>query len=176
MKLYIKNMVCSRCKAIVRCELDKSGIKHGEVELGEITIPGRLTDKEHDSLLISLGRYGFELLDKQETNVIEELKKTIELLQNDQNMNINITDFITQRINYNYTSLKNLFSDVIGISFEKYITRQKIEHVKELLSENLNINEIVAKMHYSSVAQLSGQFKTITGLTPLHFKQLRNNG
>jgi len=176
MKLYIKNMVCSRCKAIVHCELDKSGIKHGPVELGEITISRKLTEKQHDKLLTTLGKSGFELLGNHETDVIEKLKKTIALMQNVQDTNTSFADFITRRVNYNYTSLNNLFSDITGISIEKYIIRQKIEHVKELLGNNLNINEIVSKMHYRSVAQLSGQFKTITGLTPSHFKQIKYSG
>ena len=175
MKLYIKNMVCNRCKAIVKCELDKSGIKHGTVELGEITISRRLTGKQHDKLLTALSKSGFELLDNREINVIEKLKKTIALMQNVKDSNTSFTDFIIQRVNYNYTSLNTLFSDITGISIEKYIIRQKIEQVKELLGNNLNINDIAAKMHYRSVAQLSGQFKTITGLTPSHFRELRNS-
>jgi AraC-like DNA-binding protein len=173
MKLYIKNMVCQRCKAIVKCELDKSGIKHGPVELGEIPISGRLTDKQHSNLLNALRKSGFKLLGKREISVIEKLKKTIALMQEADDTKTSITDFIIQRVNYNYTSLNTLFSDITGISIEKYIIRQKIEHVKELLSNNININEIATIMHYRSVAQLSGQFKTITGLTPSHFKQLR---
>jgi YesN/AraC family two-component response regulator len=144
------------------------------VELGEITISRKLTGKQQDKLLKALGKSGFELLDNKETDVIEKLKKTIALMQNEQNTNTSFTDFIIRRVNYNYSSLNNLFSDITGISIEKYIIRQKIEHVKELLDNNLNINEIATKMHYRSVAQLSGQFKTITGLTPSHFRQLRN--
>lgn len=169
-------MVCDRCKAIVKCELDKSGIKHGKVELGEIPISGRLTEKQHSRLLKALGKSGFELLDKREMNVIEKLKKTIALMQDADDTNTSVTDFIIQRLNYNYTTLDNLFSDITGISIEKYIIRQKVEHVKELLCNNLNINEIATKMHYRSVAQLSGQFKTITGLTPSHFRELRIAG
>jgi YesN/AraC family two-component response regulator len=168
-------MVCNRCKAIVKCELDRSGIKHGPVELGEITISRKLTEKQQDKLLKALGKSGFELLDNKETDVIEKLKKTIALMQNEQNTNTSFTDFIIRRVNYNYSSLNNLFSDITGISIEKYIIMQKIEHVKELLPK-LNINEIASKMHYRSVAQLSGQFKTLTGLTPSHFRQIINSG
>jgi AraC-like DNA-binding protein len=144
------------------------------VELGEITISRKLTEKQQNKLLIALGKSGFELLDNKETDVIEKLLKTIALMQNVQNTNTSFTDFIIRRVNYNYSSLNTLFSDITGISIEKYIIRQKIEHVKELLLK-LNINEIASKMHYRSVAQLSGQFKTLTGLTPSHFRQVINS-
>ena len=176
MKLYIKNMVCSRCKTIVKSELDKSGIRYISVELGEVTIAKGLTGKQHKKLYTALEKSGFELISKYQNGIIEKLKRTISEMQISQKLNISFSDFICQSLNYSYTTLDNLFSDIEGITIEKYITRQRIEFVKKLLStDNLDIHEIASIMHFNSVAQMSGQFKTITGLTPSHFRQLRNS-
>ena len=177
MKFYIKNMVCSRCKAIVKSELDKLRISYQEVELGEVTVKGKLTPSQHKALYISLKQSGFELISEKKNELIEKLKKTISDLEtcSDENLQISYPDFISLNVKDSYISLNTLFSEIEGISIEKYIIKQKVEQVKELLDQNiLDISEIAARMHYSSVAQLSGQFKSITGLTPLHFKQLRH--
>jgi len=177
MKFYIKNMVCSRCKTIVKSELDKSGIKYVSVELGEVTVMKKLTESKHKKLYIALKQSGFELIDNRKNDVIEKLKRTIADLGtcSDEDLNTSYTDFINMRVNDSFISLNTLFAEIEGITIEKYIIKQKIELVKEMLGHNnLNITEIAAKMHYSSVAQLSSQFKSITGLTPLHFKQLRH--
>lgn len=177
MKLFIKNMVCSRCKTIVKSELDKSGIKYVSVELGEVTVVKKLTEAKHKKLYTALKQSGFELIDNQKNEVIEKLKRTIADLGKctDEDLNTSFTDFINMRLNDSFISLNTLFAELEGITIEKYIVKQKIEMVKEMLGHNnLNINEIAVKMHYSSVAQLSAQFKSITGLTPLHFKQLRH--
>jgi AraC-like DNA-binding protein len=177
MKLYIKNMVCGRCKAIVESELDTLGIKFREVELGEVTITNKLTASQHKKLYALLKQSGFELISDQKNELIEKLKRTITELEDysDEDLHMNYSDFISQNVKDNFISLNKLFSEIEGITIEKYIVRQKIEHVKKLLDQNiLNISEIAVKMHYSSVAHLSNQFKSITGLTPLHFKQLRH--
>jgi methylphosphotriester-DNA--protein-cysteine methyltransferase len=147
MKLYIKNMVCSRCKAIVRTELDKLGVLYNSVELGEVTIEEKLTK----TAIVDLERCS------------------------DEDLKTSYSDFISLSVNDSFISLNTLFSEIEGITIEKYIIKRKIELVKELLGHNnLNLAEIAVKMHYSNVAQLSGQFKSMTGLTPLHFRQLRH--
>ena len=170
-------MVCGRCKAIVESEMDTLGIKFLHVDLGEVTISKKLTPLQHKRLNAILKQSGFELISDQKNELIEKLKRTIVELENcsDEELHINYTDFISLNVRDNYISLNKLFSEIEGITIEKYIIRQKIEKVKELLDQNdLNISEIAVKMHYSSVTQLSSQFKSMTGLTPLHFKQLRH--
>ena len=170
-------MVCSRCKATVRSKLDKLGIRYQDVELGEVTVNGKLSSSQHKALNSSLKQSGFELISEKKNELIEKLKRTISDLENcsNENLQISFPDFISMNVKDSFISLNTLFSEIEGISIEKYIIKQKVEQVKELLDQNiLDISEIAARMHYSSVAQLSGQFKSITGLTPLHFKQLRN--
>jgi AraC-like DNA-binding protein len=170
-------MVCGRCKAIVESAMDTLGIKFLHVDLGEVTISKKLTAQQHNRLFTKLKLSGFELISDQKNDLIEKLKKTIVELENcsDEELHINYTDFISLNVKDNYISLNKLFSEIEGITIEKYIIRQKIEKVKELLDQNeLNISEIAVKMHYSSVTQLSSQFRSMTGLTPLHFKQLRH--
>jgi len=166
-------MVCSRCKATVKSKLDKLGIIYQDVELGEVTVKGRLTPSQHKALYTSLKQSGFELISEKKNELIEKLKVTISDLENcsDENLQISYPDFISLNVKDSYISLNTLFSEIEGISIEKYIIKQKVEQLDQ---NNLDISEIAARMHYSSVAQLSGQFKSITGLTPLHFKQLRN--
>jgi len=177
MKIYIKNMVCGRCKEIVKSELNKLGIKYISVEQGEVTIGEKITPSQNNRLGEALKQSGLELIDDQKNKLIEKLKGTIADLGqcSDEDLNISYSDFISLRVNESFISLNTLFSEIEGITIEKYIIKQKIEQVKELLEHNnLNITEIAVKMHYSSVSQLSSQFKSMTGLTPLHFKQLRH--
>lgn len=170
-------MVCNRCKATVKSELDKLGITFLDVELGEVTVKHKLTSSQHIALCATLKHSGFELISEKKNKLIEKLKRTIVMLGGftDEELNINYSDFISLKLKDSFISLNTLFSEIEGITIEKYIVRQKIELVKDLLDKDiLNISEIAAKMHYNSVAQLSGQFKSITGMTPVHFKQLQH--
>lgn len=177
MKLYIKNMVCNRCKTTVKSELDKLGIQYVSVELGEVTIRKKTTSEQHQSLFLALKQSGFELITNEKNYLIEKLKCAIFDLGmiSDGDLKTSFPDFISLRVNDSFNSLNALFSDIEGITIEKYIINQKVELVKELLGyNNLNITEIAYKMHYSNVAQLSNEFKSITGLTPMHFRHLRH--
>jgi len=177
MKLYIKNMVCSRCKTIVKAELDKIGVKYVTVELGEVNTLKKLTTLQRTQLFAGLQRAGLELIDDGKYDLIEKLKKAIVDLEHysDEDLKTSFTDFISLRVNDNFISLNTLFSEIQGITIEKYIIRHKIDRVKELLVyDDLDLADIALKMHYSNVAQLSSQFKRITGLTPSHFRQLRH--
>ena len=170
-------MVCSRCKTTIKNELDKLAIPYISVEIGEVTIKKKLTPVQHQLLFIGLKQSGFELINNKKNILIEKLKKAIFDLEmySDEDLNTSYSDFISLNVNDSFISLNTLFSEIEGITIEKYIIKQKIEMVKELLEHNnFNMTEIAVKMHYGSVAQLSSQFKSITGLTPLHFKQLRN--
>jgi AraC-like DNA-binding protein len=177
MKLYIKNMVCSRCKTTVKTELDKLGIQYISVEIGEVIIRKKLTSIQHHLLNVALEQFGFELINNEKNYLIEKLKRAIFDLEmySDEELKTSYPDYISLRVNDSYISLNTLFSEIEGITIEKYIIKQKVELVKELLgNNNLNITEIAVKMHYTNVAHLSTEFKSITGLTPLHFRQLRH--
>ncbi len=176
MKLYIKNMVCIRCKMVVKDELTKLGLHYRAVDLGEADIVENLSMEQQDKFREALLRSGLELMDDKKSVLIQQIKNVIiELVHYaEEPLAINLSDFLSQKLNHNYTYLANLFSEVQGTTIEKFFIAHKIERVKELLVYNeLNLTEIAYQMHYSSVAHLSAQFKKVTGLTPSHFKQLR---
>lgn len=175
--MYIKNMVCIRCKMVVKTELEKLGLHYTTVELGEVEIMEDMSTEQHDQLRAGLLKSGLELMDDKKSVLIQKIKNIIiELIHySDEPLAINFSDYLSQKLNHNYTYLANLFSEVQGITIEKFIIAHKIERVKELLVYNeLNLTEIAYLMHYSSVAHLSAQFKKVTGLTPSHFKQLKD--
>ena len=177
MKLYIKNMVCIRCKMVVKSELEKLGLQYSFVELGVAEINNQILPDQKDQLNAALKKQGLELMDDRKSMLIEKIKTIIiELIHySDYPLRINLSDFLTSKLNYDYTYLANLFSEVQGITIEHYFIFHKIERVKELLVyDELNLKEIAFKLHYSSVAHLSTQFKKVTGLTPSHFKKLKN--
>ena len=176
MKVYIKNMVCIRCKVVVKDELTKLGLHYTSVELGEADIVETLSSEQQDQFKDALVRSGLELMDDKKSVLIQKIKNVIvELIHyTDEPLAVNFSVFLSKKLDYDYTYLANLFSEVQGITIEKFIITHKIERVKELLVYNeLNLTEIAFLMHYSSVAHLSAQFKKITGLTPSHFKQLK---
>jgi YesN/AraC family two-component response regulator len=136
-----------------------------------------LSDEQRDILSTSLEKIGLELLEDKKNIMVEKIKTIIiELVHyNEDQIKTNLSDYLSEKLNHNYTYLSNLFSEIKGTTIEKYYLTNKIERVKELLVyDELNLTEIAWKMHYSSVAHLSNQFKKMTGLTPSHFKNLRN--
>ena len=176
MKLYIKNMVCIRCKMVVKAELTKLGLHYTTVELGEAEILENISTEQHEQFKAALLKSGLELMDDKKSVLIQQIKNVIvELVHySEEPLTINFSDFLSQKLNHDYTYLANLFSEVQGTTIEKFIIAHKIERVKELLVYNeLNLTEIAYLMHYSSVAHLSTQFKKVTGLTPSYFKQLK---
>jgi AraC-like DNA-binding protein len=170
-------MVCIRCQMVVKSELEKLGLHHTRVELGETEIMEDLSADQRNLLSTSLEKIGLELLDDKKHIMVERIKTIIiELVHyNDEQIKINLSDYLAEKLNHNYTYLSNLFSEVKGITIEKFYLHNKIERAKELLVyDELNLTEIAWKLHYSSVAHLSNQFKRMTGLTPSHFKNLKN--
>jgi YesN/AraC family two-component response regulator len=177
LKLYIKNMVCIRCKMVVKSELDKLGLHYTVVELGEAEIMEDIPTIQVEQLNHSLKKHGLELMDDKKSILVEKIKTIIiELVHyNDEQIKVNLSDYLSEKLDHNYTYLANLFSEVKGTTIEKFYLSHKIEKVKELLVyDELNLSEIANKMHYSSVAHLSNQFKKMTGLTPSHFKNLKH--
>jgi len=176
MKLYIKFMVSLRCKMIVKEELQKLGLKYVVIDLGVVEVMEDITPEQHDLLKANLLKSGLELLDDKRSILIEKVKNVItELIHySDELPRVNYSDYISEKLDYDYTYLSNIFSEVKGTTIQQFIIINKIERVKELLLyDELNLTEIAYKLHYSSVAHLSNQFKKITGLSPSFFKQLK---
>jgi AraC-like DNA-binding protein len=176
MKLYIKYMVSNRCKLAVKDELKKLGLHYIMVELGEVEIMEDLSDEARESVKTALLSEGFELMDDKRSVLIEKIKNSvIEMVyHSNEIIKTKFSHYLSRKLNYNYTYLANLFSEIQGITIEQFIISHKIEKIKELLIYGeLSISEIAWKMNYSSVAHLSNQFKKIAGLTPSHFKQLK---
>jgi len=177
MKVYIKNMVCIRCIMIVEDQLNKLGIGYQKVQLGEVSLYSNLTTDQYNQLNAAIKRYGLELIENRKRIIVEKVKNIIiDLIHNsNEALTIRFSDYLHRKMNYDYTYLANIFSEIEGRTIENYIICQKIERVKELLKyEDLTLTEIAYRLHYSSVAHLSYQFKKVTGLTPSQFK-LRND-
>jgi YesN/AraC family two-component response regulator len=162
---------------VVKSELDKLGLHYTAVELGEAEIREDISAEQLDRLSVALKKTGLEVMDDKKAILVEKIKTIIiELVHyTDEQIKTNLSDYLTEKLNHNYTYLANLFSEVKGTTIEKFYLAHKIERVKELLVyDELNLTEIADKLHYSSVAHLSNQFKKMTGLTPSHFKNLKH--
>ncbi len=169
-------MASLRCKMVVKEELAKLGLHYVFVDLGMVELLEDITREQHDQLKTNLRKSGLELLDDKKSILIEKIKNVvIEMIHHsDEVPKVNYSDYISQKLDYDYTYLSNLFSEVKGITLQQFIIVNKIERVKELLLyDELNLTEISYKLHYSSVAHLSNQFKKVTGLSPSFFKQLK---
>ncbi|UZR99954.1 helix-turn-helix domain-containing protein [Chondrinema litorale] len=176
MILYIKYMVSMRCKMMVKTELKRLGLHYVIVDLGVVEILEDITQTQHEELKKNLLKSGLELLDDKKSILIEEIKNVIvEMIHyTDELPKVNYSDYISGKLNYDYTYLANIFSEVKGITIQQFIILHKIEKVKELLLyDELTLTEISFKLHYSSAAHLSNQFKKLTGLTPSFFKKLK---
>ena len=170
-------MVCIRCKMVVKSELKKLGLHFTTVELGEAEIREELTDEQLERLSSALRKTGLELMDDKKSILVEKIKALIiELVHyNDDQLKINLSEYLSEKLNHNYTYLSHLFSEVKGTTIEKFYLAHKIEKVKELLVyDEYSLSEIAYRLKYSSVAHLSNQFKKLTGLTPSHFKNLKH--
>ena len=178
MNIYIKNMVCNRCILVVQNELDKLGIEATNIKLGEIILKKDLTTAEREALENVLDPLGFQVIDDKKSRMIEKIKNVIiDLVHHqDNDAKTNLSDVLSDALHHDYNYLSNLFSDIEGTTIEKYFIAQKVEKIKELLVyDELSLSEIADRMNYSSVAYLSNQFKKVTGLTPSHFKQIRED-
>ncbi|MFD1468305.1 helix-turn-helix domain-containing protein [Hymenobacter caeli] len=176
MKIYIKYMVSRRCKILVQEELHKLGLQCGAVELGEVEVDGVITDEQRDHLGRALLKSGLELMDDKRAILVEKIKNVIVQIihYTKEEIRIKNSEFISDKLNHDYTYLANLFSETTGITIEHYLIAQKIERIKELLLyDELTLTQIANSLRYSSVSHLSNQFKKATGLTPSYFRQLK---
>jgi AraC family transcriptional regulator len=167
-------MVCNRCIMVVQQEFGKAGIKPLQVNMGEVQLTEELTEKQLADINNRLTNLGFEILDTRKQKIIEKIKSLlISTVQSGEvEEHFSITDFLSKKLNKEYTQVSRLFSEVESITIEQYFILQKIEKVKEwLLYKELTLSEISWKLGYSSASHLSAQFKKITGLTPSQFKK-----
>ena len=170
-------MVSNRCKMLVKEELKKLGLHYILVELGEVEIMEEISDEQLQILNDALLASGLELIDDNKAILIEKIKKVIiEMVHHsDEKVKINFSFHLSEKLQHNYTYLANLFSEVQGTTIEQFIIQHKIERIKELIIyDELSITDIAWKMNYSSVSHLSNQFKKVTGLSPSHFKKLKD--
>lgn len=168
-------MVCNRCISAVSTLLAELKISFISVQLGEVLLQKELSQKQINALKTGLAELGFELLDDAKKKIIEKIKNIIvkHVHHSEGNEPYNLSEILSSSLHKDYSYLSNLFSEVEGITIEKYFINQKIEKTKELLVyDELSLSEIAFQLNYSSVAHLSSQFKKVTGLTPSHFKKL----
>ena len=178
MRYFIKNMVCNRCIMVVQQVFENLGSPPVRISLGEVETANPISHDELDKLRKTLVGYGFELIDDIKSQLIEKIKNVVvqSIHHNHEDLKVNYSEYIELNLNRDYAYLSSLFSEVEGTTIEKYIINQKIERVKELLVyDELTLREIANQMGYSNVAYLSNQFKKVTGLTPSHFKQVKEN-
>lgn len=170
-------MVSLRCKLAVKEELDNLKLEHSTIDLGEVTLKKNIHGEDRELLRKALLKKGLELMDDKKSMLIEKTKVAIvELIHYSENYpKVNFSEYLSKELDYNYTHLANLFSEVTGTTIVNYIILNKIERVKELLLyDELSLTEISYLMEYSSVSHLSNQFKKVTGLTPTYFKEIKN--
>ncbi len=177
MKIFIKNMACESCKIVVRDALKELDIPVINVALGEIESKDDLTEEQKTNLNKIIKKAGLSLLENPKALIIEKIRQEMVdyVFHSDEKPLMNFSDLVSKKLNLSYGYLANLFSEVEANTIERYIISLKIERIKQLIIlEEHTFSEIAYKLHYSSIAHLSGQFKKETGLTPTHFKKLKH--
>lgn len=177
MKLYVKNMVCNRCVMVVRNELEKLGFSPVSVELGEVELAVEISGADKQAINRSLQQFGFTVIDDAKSRMVEQVRTAIVELVYGKNNDLvtNLSDYLSEKLGRDYAYISHLFTQVEGTTIEQWYIAQKIERVKELLIyDELSLTEISYLLNYSSVAHLSRQFKKVTGLTPSHFRSVRD--
>lgn len=177
MKIYIKYMVSNRCKMAVKEELKKLGLHYIVVDLGEVELMEDLSSEQSAQLNVGLQNSGLELMDDKKAILIEKIKTAIiEMVHySTELIKVNFSDYLSDKLHQDYKQLAKLFSEVQGTTIEHYLIAQKVERIKELIIyDEINMTEIAYLMNYSSVAHLSNQFKKATGLSPMHYKKLKD--
>ncbi|WP_276793288.1 helix-turn-helix domain-containing protein [Segatella oulorum] len=175
-QLRIKNMVCDRCKMAVEQVLKDVGLTPERIDLGEVWVSDVPTEAQLAQLKTRLEALGFELLDDQRQQMIERMKTAIIALvhHHQGNKTLNLSVYLSQLLHRDYSALSKLFSEVTGLTIERYFIMQRIERVKELIRyDELTLTEIAYQMNYSSVAHLSSQFRSVTGMTPTQFRFMK---
>lgn len=169
-------MVSLRCRMVVQEELKKLGLRYVNIDLGRVEIPEEITHQQREQLKANLLVWGLELLDDKQDILVERITNLIiEMIHySDGILKVNNSEYLSDKLGYDYTYLSNIFTKKKGITIQQFIIMHKIEKIKELLLyDELSLSEISYKLHYSSIAHLSNQFKKITGVTPSDYKRLK---
>ncbi|MGC4039218.1 MAG: helix-turn-helix domain-containing protein [Flavobacterium sp.] len=176
MKIYIRNMACESCKVVVKDALLKLNLHPVKVELGTAEIKEDLTDTKKKKLDSMINKVGLEIIENKGAILIEQIKKyCMEYVLSEKQVKVNISDFLSKKLNKDYNYLSNAFSEVEVSTIVHYISRLKIEKAKEMIMfEDHNLTEIAEKLNFSNLSAFSTQFKKITGFNPTHFKNLKN--
>lgn len=173
MKLLIKNMVCPRCISAVKDILESEGLTLKSIRLGDAEIEEELTDEQRLSLARKLHDIGFELLDDPRSLLVEQIRIAVQQWVRMPVERPKLSDYLSRHLNKDYSTMSKLFSEVRGITIERFSILHRIEYVKELLCySQLSTSEIAYRLGYSSPAHLSSQFKQVTGMTPKEFREL----
>jgi AraC-like DNA-binding protein len=175
MRVFIKFDFNTACKKILEEKLDECLIKYRLLGFGEVEFLERVSAEKLNLFSKTLGSYGIEIVENQKTVLIQKIKDTIvDMVFNDDiNMNVKSSVYLSEKLNYSYGHLSTLFSEVTYTSIENFIILQKIEYAKQLIINNqLSLTEIAFKLNYSSIAHLSSQFKNTTGITPSAFQRI----
>jgi len=178
MNLHIKNMVCNRCKMVVKAELKKLGFNPISVDLGKVSIAEKISAIDHSRIAKGLYQFGFELLEDPKAQVSEQIKTTIINLIHypKEPLMMNLSAYLSKHLQMEYANLSSIFSEIEHQSIEKFFIAQKIEKAKEMLTYGeLTLSQIAYQLNYSSVAHLSSQFKKVTGLTPSAYKVAKHS-
>ena len=176
MKIYIKNMVSNSCRFVVKDALNKLSVPYIHINLGEVEVKRNISKNQREKLKVALQKMGLELMSDRRTILIEKVKNTIVEMVHypDDMIKVNFSDYLSHKLNYDYTYLSNLLTEIQGTNIQHFILLHKAERIKELITyDELTISEIAYKMNYSSVAHLSNQFKKVTGFSPTYFKHLK---
>jgi len=176
MKLYFKNMVSNRCKVLVKSELERIGLHCMTIELCEVEVEEYISTEKRNQIIVDLKKIGYPLIEDKKIIIIEQIKAIIiELVHyRETPLKTNLSVYLSEKLQYDYTYLANIFSETHGHTIEQFFLIHRVERAKELLVyDELNITEIADKLHFSSVAHLSNQFRKVTGITPSHYKHLR---
>ena len=177
--IFIKNMVCNRCILVIKQILKDLQFTPIQVDLGTAVVKEELTSDDREVIRKALEEYGFELIDDKRQRIIEQIRTSIiQLVHYEGNLSkLKLSEYLKEKCHYDYSFLSKLFTEMNGISIEKYYIAQKVERIKELLFyDELSISEIADKLQYSSVAHLSTQFRNVTGMSPSEFKRLKEHG
>jgi AraC-like DNA-binding protein len=176
MKLFFKNMVSNRCKVLVKSELERLGLHCMTIELCEVEVEEYISTEKKNQIMLDLQKIGYPMIEDNKIILVEQIKAIIiELVHyRKSQLKTNLSDYLSEKLQYDYTYLANIFSEFHGHTIEHFFLTHRIERAKELLAYGeLNITEIADKLHFSSVGHLSNQFKKLTGLTPSQYKHLR---
>lgn len=177
-RIYIKNMVCPRCISAVRGIFMKHGVDAVNVELGVVDIAGPMESGQLDAIRMDLEASGFELIDDRRMRCVEQIRIGVIEYVRDPGLQgkMNMSDYLQQKCHREYSALSKLFTEVKGMTVERFGILQKVEMVKEyLFYGEMTVSEIADMLHYSSVAHLSSQFKSVTGMSPTEFRQMKDH-